>query len=84
MKPTDGYIRYIINPKAGATSAKLTGRQFEKYLINHGFEVRTALTTSLEHACELANNAAIDFNCAMVVVVGGDGTVRAAMQGLEG
>lgn len=84
MKPVDGYVCYIINPKAGANSAKATGREFEKYLVKQGFEVRTALTTSLEHACELANNAAIDFDCLMVVVVGGDGTVREVMQGLEG
>jgi len=84
MKPDDGYVRYIINPKAGASSAKLTARKFEKYLITKGFEVRAALTTSLEHACELANDAAVDFDCAMVVAVGGDGTVREVMQGLEG
>ncbi len=84
MKPDDGYVRYIINPKAGATSAKTTGRKFKEYLIKQGFEVRAAFTSSLEHACELANDAAVDFNCAMVVVVGGDGTVREVMQGLEG
>ena len=84
MKPENGYVRYIINPKAGASAVKATGRKFEKYLIKQGFEVRTALTVSLKHACELANDAAVDFNCAMVVVVGGDGTVREVMQGLEG
>lgn len=84
MTPEDGYIRYIINPKSGASSSKLAGRQFRRYLVKRGFDVRTALTTSLENACELATDAAVDFNCAMVVVVGGDGTVREAAHGLEG
>jgi len=84
MKPDDGYIAYIVNPKSGASSSKLTGRQFEKYLLKKGFEVRVSLTASLENACELATDAAVDYHCAMVVVVGGDGTVREAAHGLEG
>ena len=84
MKPDDGYIAYIVNPKSGATSSKLTGRQFEQYLVKRGFEVRVSLTTSLENACELATDAAIDYDCAMVAVVGGDGTVREVAHGLEG
>ena len=84
MKPDDGYITYILNPKAGATSSKLVGRQFERYLAKKGFEVRVSLTASLEDACELATEAAVDYDCAMVVVVGGDGTVREVSHGLEG
>jgi diacylglycerol kinase (ATP) len=84
MKPDDGYITYILNPKAGATSRKWTGRQFEQYLIKRGFKVRTFLTRSLEHACELATNAAIDYDCALVVGIGGDGTIREVAHGLEG
>lgn len=84
MKPDDGYIAYILNPKAGATSSKLIGRRFEQYLIKKGFEVRGSLTTSLTHARELATDAAVDFNCAMVVGVGGDGTIREVAHGLEG
>ena len=84
MKPQDGYISYIVNPKSGATSSKLTGRRFEQYLVNSGFDVRVNLTCSLEHACELATDAAVDYHCAMVVVVGGDGTVREVAHGLEG
>lgn len=84
MKPDDGYIAYIVNPKSGASSSKLTGRQFEQYLAKKGFELRVGLTTSLEHACELATDAAVDYHCAMVVVVGGDGTVREVAHGLEG
>jgi diacylglycerol kinase (ATP) len=84
MKPDDGYISYIVNPKAGASSSKWTGRQFEQYLIEKGFDVRVNLTASLEHACELATDAAVDYHCALVVVVGGDGTVREVAHGLEG
>ncbi|MHC4558198.1 MAG: diacylglycerol/lipid kinase family protein [Planctomycetota bacterium] len=84
MKPDDGHIVYIVNPKAGATSSKLTGRRFGQYLVKNGFEVRINLTTSLDHACELATEAAVDYDCAMVVVVGGDGTVREVAHGLEG
>ncbi len=84
MKPDDGYIASIVNPKSGATGSKLSGRRFEQYLVKRGFEVRVSLTTSLENACELATEAAIDYDCAMVVVVGGDGTVREVAHGLEG
>ncbi|MBA7478119.1 Diacylglycerol kinase [subsurface metagenome] len=84
MKPDDGYIAYIVNPKSGATSSKLTGRRFEQYLLKSGFDVRVSLTTSLENACELATDAAVEYDCAMVVVVGGDGTVREVAHGLEG
>jgi YegS/Rv2252/BmrU family lipid kinase len=84
MKPDDGYIAYIVNPKSGASSSKRASRQFERYLVKKGFDVRASLTTSLDNACELATDAAVDYDCAMVVVVGGDGTVREVAHGLEG
>jgi diacylglycerol kinase (ATP) len=84
MKPDDGYIAYIVNPKSGASSSKLIGRQFEQYLVKRKYEVRVSLTTSLDNACELATDAAVDYNCAMVVAVGGDGTIREVAHGLEG
>ena len=84
MKPDDGYIAYIVNPKSGASSSKLTSRQFEQYLVKKGFDVRASFTASLDNACELATDAAVDYDCAMVVVVGGDGTVREVAHGLEG
>ena len=84
IKPDDGYIAYIVNPKSGASSGeKLPGWRFEEYLTGRGFDVRLNLTRSLEHACELATNAAGDSDCAMAVVVGGDGTVREVVHGLE-
>ena len=84
MKPNDGYIVYIVNPKSGAGSSETVGRQFEQYLVGRGFKVKLSLTTSLADACELATDAAVDYDCAMVVVVGGDGTVREVAHGLEG
>lgn len=84
MKPDDGYIACIVNPRSGARSSKLHSRPFERHLKKKGFEVRAELTTSLEHACELATEAAVDYDCAMVAVIGGDGTVREVAHGLEG
>lgn len=84
MKPDDGYIAYIVNPKAGATSSKLTGQRFEQYLVKRGYKVKISLTTSLANASEVAADVAVDYDCAMVVVVGGDGTVREVAHGLEG
>ncbi len=84
MKPDDGYIAYIVNPKAGAGSGKLTGRQFEEYLVKKGFEVRARVTASLDDTRDSATDAAVDYHCALVVVVGGDGTVREVAHGLEG
>jgi diacylglycerol kinase (ATP) len=84
MKPNDGYIAYIVNPKAGASSSKLTGHQFQQYLIEKGFNVKVSLTTCLKDACDIATEAAVDYDCAMAVVVGGDGTVREVAHGLEG
>jgi len=84
MRTEDGYIAYVVNPKAGSSSSKLTGRRFERYLVEAGFDVRVNMTNSLEHAFELAANSAMDYDCAMVVAVGGDGTVREVAHALEG
>jgi diacylglycerol kinase (ATP) len=84
MKPGDGYIAYILNPKSGASSSKPISRQFEDYLVRKGFEVRVNQTLSLEDACRLAMDAAVDYDCRLVVVAGGDGTVREVAHGLEG
>ena len=84
MNPNDGYIAYIVNPKAGASSANRMVAQFKRYLLAKGFDVRTTFTESLSHAGELGTKAAVDYNCARVVVAGGDGTVRDVAHGLEG
>jgi len=84
MRPSDGYITYIINPKSGASSRKLACRQFQRYLVSHGYDVRAYSTVSLEHARELATKAAADEACTLVVAAGGDGTIREVAHGLEG
>ena len=84
MKPDDGYISFIVNPRAGASSSKLTCRRFVDYLVEKRFEVRVRHTRSLDHANHLAAEAADDPSCSMVVVVGGDGTVRDVAEGLAG
>jgi diacylglycerol kinase (ATP) len=84
MNPQDGYIKYIVNPKSGASSSNDLLREFKGYLIEKGFEVRVELTKSLEHACELATKGAVDYQCALVVGAGGDGTLREILHGLEG
>ena len=84
MKPQDGYIAYIINPNAGSGSKKACEQRFRDYLTAGNFQVRVKFTTSLEHACELAAEAAVDYDCVLVVAAGGDGTVREVAHGLEG
>lgn len=84
MKPDSGYITYIINPKSGSKSSDFICHKFPEYLTKKGFDVRVSFTTSLDHACELATDAAVDYDCAMVIVAGGDGTVREVAHGLEG
>lgn len=84
MKPADGYITYIINPKSGASSGKMACRRFHGYLVGRGYDVRVHMTTSLEHACRLAVHAAGASECMLVAAVGGDGTIREVAHGLEG
>jgi len=84
MKPEDGYISYIVNPSSGASSSRMISKQFKEYLFSKGFDVRINQTKSLQHACELATESAVDYECAMVVAAGGDGTVREVAHGLEG
>ncbi len=84
MKPDDGYIAFIVNPKSGATGSKLMGQNFQCYLRRNNFEVRTYLTGSLTDARHLAAESAADESCAVIVAGGGDGTIREVAHGLEG
>ena len=84
MRPSDGYIAYIINPKSGASSSKFACRRFQRYLVEKGYDVRARHTVSLEHVCTLATEAAADGQCALVVAAGGDGTIREVAHGMEG
>ncbi|MCK4958743.1 MAG: acylglycerol kinase family protein, partial [Planctomycetes bacterium] len=84
MEPEHGYISFIINPKSGASSSKRLVNAFKDYLSSRNFAVQVTFTRSLEHARELANKAAIAYDCALVVAAGGDGTIREIVHGLEG
>ena len=84
MNPQDGYIQYIVNPKSGACSSKRVVCQFKDFLVEKGYDVRVVFTESLSHACDVATQAAVDYQCALVTASGGDGTLREVIHGLEG
>ena len=54
IKPDDGYITFIVNPKSGARHSGLHTRPLEKYFASKGFDVRANLTKSLDDACDYA------------------------------
>jgi len=83
IKPDDGYIDYIVNPKAGASSQKVVSHKFYSFLIANGYDVRVSLTGSLQDGFNFAQEAAARADCALVVVVGGDGVVREVADGLK-
>ncbi len=84
MEPSNGYIALIANPKSGASSGKRLCRSFYQYLQTEGFEVRHTTTTSLQNAYDSAVDAAQDDACQLLVVAGGDGTVREIAHGMQG
>jgi len=84
MNPQNGYIAIIINTSAGASSNKLMVKRFLDYLQQKGFKTKIDYTESLPHAQSLAREAAVKYDCLMVIVAGGDGTIRAVVEGLEG
>ena len=71
MKPDDGYIAQIVNPKSGHSSGKRMVGEFNDYLRDNGFEVRTSFTKSLGHAGTVAAEAAADEKCELVIAAGG-------------
>ena len=78
-------IRLIVNPAAGGGKAGACLPAVQEALQGHGLEVQTDLTRSLEHAVELAHEAAAAGQVA--VTLSGDGLVGAvagALRGLEG
>jgi len=83
MKPEDGYIACIINPKAGAGGKKGIVHKFTSYLTAKGYTIRTMFTGSLNDAWDFAKSFARTADCAMVVAVGGDGLIREVTSGLK-
>jgi diacylglycerol kinase (ATP) len=84
MNSQNGYISLIINTSAGASCEKLTVKRFIEYLQQKGFKTKIDYTESLPHAQELAAESAVKYDCSMVIVAGGDGTIREVVHGLEG
>ncbi len=84
MKPSDGYIMYIVNPKSGASSGKFACWRFHRYLADKGYRTRVRLTKSLQHARELTTYATADADCMLIAAAGGDGTLREVTHALAG
>jgi len=74
---------FIVNPKSGS-SANIAGvRDLRDYLRSGDCKVHLELTRSLEHAGELAHQA-MAAEVEVVVVAGGDGTVRTVVDAMVG
>ncbi len=84
MDPEKGYISLIVNASSGASSEKHAANQFIEYLYSKNFQLQVEQTKSLLHARSLAAESAVKYNCSMVIVAGGDGTIREVVHGLEG
>lgn len=84
MPKQEGYITLIINPKSGASSRKILVSCIQDYFRQSGCRTKTFFTQSLSHACQLAQQAAVDYDCSLVAAAGGDGTIREVIHGLEG
>lgn len=76
MNPGDGYISYIVNPCSGRGTGGSLIWELKDYLLSHKFDVRVSFTKSLEHAQQLGRDAVADDKCKLIIVAGGDGTVR--------
>jgi diacylglycerol kinase family enzyme len=84
MQPQDGSIFFIVNPKSGASSDKRLVGDFRTYLEHRGYDIRIEYTESLEHGCQLAQEAGADDRYKLVAAAGGDGTIREVVHGLSG
>ncbi len=76
-------VFFIINPKSGSSVSVAGLRDLRDYLLARSVQIRMEKTLSLPHAGQLAQKAchsAFD----LVVVAGGDGTVRTVAQAMAG
>ncbi len=84
MRPEDGTVAMIVNPKSGHGGRKVLWRGLHRYLTGRGFEVSLQFTESPGQGTHLAQVAARDDRCCLVLAAGGDGTAREASQGMAG
>ena len=75
------HIRFIINPTSGPKNKRDVAAQIQLHLDHGKFSHEVVYTERAGHAPELAGEAAQN-GCAMVVAVGGDGTVNEVARGL--
>ncbi|MDM8000965.1 MAG: diacylglycerol kinase family lipid kinase [Dehalococcoidia bacterium] len=73
----------MVNPTSGATSARRRWPRIKSLLEDAGLAFDSVITEGPMHAMELAGEAA-DRGYGLVVVVGGDGTINEAVNGLIG
>lgn len=72
----------IVNPIAGQGAPLRVAEDARRHLEEHGWEVGIRPTSAAGHATELARQGIDEAD--LIVVVGGDGTVREAVAGLDG
>jgi diacylglycerol kinase (ATP) len=75
------HIRFIINPKSGPKSKVDVAARIKLHLDHSKFDHDIVYTAYAGHAPELAKQAAEE-GCAVVVAVGGDGTMNEVARGL--
>ena len=73
----------IINPKSGSSADTDTLIRLRDFLRKEGYGLSVELTKSLDHAGDLARQARHN-HCNLVIVAGGDGTVRTVVESMAG
>lgn len=76
-------IRIIVNPAAGRGRALFVWSQVKEQLSKRNISVKCDLTIEPGHAVQLAKKAAED-ETDILAVIGGDGTIHEAVNGLVG
>lgn len=73
-------ILFIVNPTAGGGKSGNQWTSFKTLLSRDHLDFKEAISERPGHACQLARNAASDYE--VLVAVGGDGTVREVVDGM--
>lgn len=74
----------IFNPRAGKQRGGASGPQLVAALAGQGIDAQLAETRHAGHATEIARAATREQGASLVITVGGDGTIREAVRGLQG